>query len=149
VNTPDHAAMAPDTVEPRLLFVYGTLRRGSRSLMAERLAGEATFVGEGTVSGRLFDTGAYPACIPTADPSERVHGEVFALRAETRDDLLAVLDQYEGYAADARYSSLFVRERTVVRFADGSEEVAWIYHYNEGLDDAIPITTGDWLVRDA
>lgn len=148
MNASGHAAMALDAIEPRLLFVYGTLRRGSRSLMAERLASGATFVGEGTVCGRLFDTGAYPACIPAADPTERVHGDVFALHAETRDELLAMLDQYEGYAADARYSSLFVRERTVVRFADGSKEVAWIYHYNERLDDATPIASGKWPVRD-
>ena len=149
MTAPDGAAAPAQSIEPRLLFVYGTLRRGSASLMAERLAGQATFVGEGTVSGRLFDTGSYPACVPTTNPAERVYGEVFALRADTKDELLAVLDQYEGYAPDARYSSLFVREATIVRFVDGSEEVAWIYHYNEGLDDATPITTGDWLVRDA
>jgi gamma-glutamylcyclotransferase (GGCT)/AIG2-like uncharacterized protein YtfP len=144
---------APDAItsaiEPRLLFVYGTLRRGSRSLMAERLAGDATFVGEATVAGRLFDAGEYPACVPSTRPDERVHGEVFALHDDTRESLLAMLDQYEGFAADSRYSSLFVRERTIARFGDGSEQIAWIYHYNEGLDDATPIITGDWLAREA
>lgn len=135
------------SLEPRLLFVYGTLRRGSPSLMAQRLAGEATFVGEATVGGRLYDTGDYPACIPSPDSQERVHGEVFALPPDGTPVLLALLDQYEGFAADARFNSLFVRERTLVRFADDSEEVAWIYHYNEALDDAIPITTGDWMAR--
>jgi gamma-glutamylcyclotransferase (GGCT)/AIG2-like uncharacterized protein YtfP len=134
---------------PRLLFVYGTLRRGSGSLMAERLAGAATFAGEATVAGRLYDVGAYPACRPSAEPAERVHGEVFALHPETSAALLAALDQYEGFAADARYSSLFVRERTLVRFADGSEEAAWIYYANDRLDDATLIPTGDWLARGA
>lgn len=133
--------------QPRLLFVYGTLRRGSASLMAERLAGHATFVGEATVAGRLYDTGRYPACVPAEEPDERVQGEVFALHDDTARDLLAELDQYEGYAPDARYASLFVRERTVARFADGSEEVVWIYHYNDALGDATRIASGSWLAR--
>ncbi len=137
----------PRDNDPRLLFVYGTLRRGSDSLMAERLASDATFVGPATVSGVLYDTGRFPGCVPSTDPEQRVHGEVFALHGDTAGALLAQLDQYEGYAPDARYGSLFVRARIMVRFEDGSEQAAWIYHYNEPLGGAMPIASGDWMRR--
>ena len=42
------------------LFVYGTLRRGFRHLMADLLAEQAEFVGEGVFQGRLYDLGSYP-----------------------------------------------------------------------------------------
>jgi gamma-glutamylcyclotransferase (GGCT)/AIG2-like uncharacterized protein YtfP len=150
-RTPPRNAAVTDTAPPDgplRLFVYGTLRRGSRSLMAERLAASATYVGDATVAGTLYDTGNYPACVPSLRADDRVHGEVFALHPGTATALLAELDQYEGFASDSRYASLFVREVTKARFADGSEQAVWIYHYNEGLDDATPITTGDWLARE-
>jgi gamma-glutamylcyclotransferase (GGCT)/AIG2-like uncharacterized protein YtfP len=149
-RTPPRSQAVTDATPPEgplRLFVYGTLRRGSASLMAERLVSSATFVGDATVPGTLYDTGNYPACVPSLRPEDRVHGEVFALHPETAGALLAELDQYEGFAADSRYASLFVREVTTARFADGSEQPVWIYHYNEKLDDTTPITTGDWLAR--
>ncbi len=137
----------PPPDDPRLLFVYGTLRRGSGALMADRLAAEATWVGEATVSGVLYDTGRYPACVRTEDAAQRVKGEVYALHPESSRLLLAQLDQYEGFASDARYESLFVREAVTVRFDDGSEQRAWIYLYNESLERASLVASGDWMAR--
>ncbi len=131
-----------------LLFVYGTLRRGAGSLMGERLASEATHVGDASVAGVLYDTGPFPACVGTDDPSERVHGEVWAFRAESADTLLAILDQYEGFAPDARFGSLFLRDRVTVRFEDGSEQEAWMYRYNMPPESAVRVPGGDWLRRD-
>jgi len=144
ITTAEFVAENPD---PRLLFVYGTLRRGSSVLMAEVLAGEATYVGEATVSGVLYDTGSFPACVPATDVSQRVHGDVYALRDESAETLLAQLDQYEGYSPDERFGSLFVREYARVRFDDGSEELAWIYRFNDSLEHARPIPSGDWKRR--
>ncbi len=133
--------------DPLLLFVYGTLRRGSNNLMAERLASEATYVGDATVAGVLYDTGAFAACVASPDPADRVFGEVWALRASSADALLVLLDQYEGFAADERFGSLFLRMRVPVRFEDGSEGEAWIYQYNESLHSATPVPSGDWMQR--
>jgi gamma-glutamylcyclotransferase (GGCT)/AIG2-like uncharacterized protein YtfP len=130
---------------PELLFVYGSLRRGSGSLMSERLASEATHVGDATVAGALYDTGTFPALRPDVDPTARVHGEVWALRPETTETLLAMLDQYEGYAPDARFGSLFRRVRVPVRFEDGSEREVWVYEYNHGTDQTSRVLSGDWL----
>ncbi len=115
--------------------------------MAELLAGEATYVGEATVSGVLYDTGSFPACVPATDFSQRVHGDVYALRDDSAGTLLAQLDQYEGYSPDERFGSLFVREYARVRFDDGSEELAWIYRFNDSLEHARVIPSGDWNQR--
>jgi gamma-glutamylcyclotransferase (GGCT)/AIG2-like uncharacterized protein YtfP len=132
---------------PELLFVYGSLRSGSGNLMAERLASEATHVGDATVAGALYDTGSFPAMRPCDDSSARVHGELWALHVDTAASLLAVLDQYEGYAPDARFGSLFVRVRAEVQFEDGSTREAWLYRYNHATDPASRIMSGDWQRR--
>lgn len=132
---------------PTLLFVYGTLRRGSGSLMGERLASEATWVGDATVSGALYDMGPFPALVASDDAGERVHGEVWSMMPDRAEALIAMLDQYEGFAPDARFGSLFLRLRTVVRFDDGSEQQAWMYAYNMPPENAPRIPGGDWLKR--
>jgi gamma-glutamylcyclotransferase (GGCT)/AIG2-like uncharacterized protein YtfP len=144
ITTAEFVAENPN---PRLLFVYGTLRRGSAALMAEVLSGEATYVGEATVSGVLYDAGSFPACVPASNAAQRVHGDVYALRDESASALLAQLDQYEGFSPDERFGSLFVREYARVRFDDGSEELAWIYHFNASLEHARVIASGDWNRR--
>jgi gamma-glutamylcyclotransferase (GGCT)/AIG2-like uncharacterized protein YtfP len=130
---------------PVLLFVYGTLRRGSGHLMAERLASAATYVGDASVNGALYDTGTFPACLPPEGPADRVHGDVWALQPAAAAELLALLDRYEGYAPDDRYDSLFVRVRVQVEFGDGSVQEAWMYRYNEVAQALTRISSGDWL----
>lgn len=132
---------------PELLFVYGSLRRGSGNLMAERLASEATYVGDASVPGALYDTGPFPAYLPHSDPAARVYGEVWALRPESSETLLAVLDQYEGFAPDARYGSLFLRERVTVAFDDGSHRETWMYRYNHRATPESRVLSGDWMRR--
>jgi gamma-glutamylcyclotransferase (GGCT)/AIG2-like uncharacterized protein YtfP len=74
------------------LFVYGTLRRGSENQFARLLAERGHFVGVARVPGRLYDLGRYPGAMPSNQPNEWIHGEVFSVDAE----LLAALDEYEG-----------------------------------------------------
>ncbi len=130
-----------------LLFTYGTLRRGAGTLMGERLASSATYVGDASVSGVLYDTGPFPACVAAEHESERVYGEVWALRAEVAEQTLAMLDQYEGFAPDARFGSLFLRVRVPVRFEDGSEQEAWMYRYNQPPASSRRVESGDWMLR--
>ena len=56
-----------------LLFAYGTLMRGLA--LHRLLEGRARFLGEGTVAGRLYDLGRYPAAVP--EGSGLVQGEVY------------------------------------------------------------------------
>jgi len=63
------------------LFVYGTLMRGYAHPMARLLSANADFLGEARCRGRLYLVKHYPALVPSDDPVELVHGELYSLRA--------------------------------------------------------------------
>jgi gamma-glutamylcyclotransferase (GGCT)/AIG2-like uncharacterized protein YtfP len=63
-----------------LVFVYGTLRRGSDGAMALRFPG-AKFIADGSVSGKLYDLGSYPGLL-TNKSGSLVKGEVYQVGAE-------------------------------------------------------------------
>ena len=64
-----------------LVFVYGTLRRGSAQAMSIRFPG-ARFVADAKVSGSLFDLGAYPGLL-VDDSNSLVIGEVYEVNDES------------------------------------------------------------------
>ncbi len=94
------------------------------------LAGRATFLGQGSVRGRLLHLGRYPGLV---EGGGRVRGELYRLEAP---ELLAVLDREEGYN--------FLRRRAVVTLADGRRVQAWIYRYRGPRERATPVPDGDW-----
>lgn len=116
---------------PEHLFVYGTLRRGCDNQFARLLSERGKFIGEGWVSGRLYDFGSYPGASRAEQPNESILGEIFHL-AEP-GTLLAALDEYEGPEF----------ERAIVMA--GALE-CWIYWY-VGSDAGRPIASGDWFNR--
>jgi len=73
------------------LFVYGTLRTGSRTPQAGRLAREARHMGAGQVAGTLLRVARYPGLV---DGEGRVTGDLYELPAPART--LRWLDRYEG-----------------------------------------------------
>jgi gamma-glutamylcyclotransferase (GGCT)/AIG2-like uncharacterized protein YtfP len=82
------------TTERKLVFVYGTLKRGCSNhlfLSGQEFLGEAR-----TVPGfSLYDLGSYPGMIATNSTApEGVTGEVWAVNAPA----LEKLDQLEGLA---------------------------------------------------
>jgi gamma-glutamylcyclotransferase (GGCT)/AIG2-like uncharacterized protein YtfP len=111
-----------------LLFTYGTLMRGY-GLHAVMAPG-VTFVGPGTVGGRLLDLGRYPGLV---DGAGRVRGEVYRLEAP---ELLPVLDREEGYN--------FERRRAVVTLDGGRRAHAWVYRYRGPRERARTIADGDY-----
>lgn len=118
-----------------LLFAYGTLLPGE--VRWQFL--QPFVVDEGmpdVVGGALFDTGlGFPAAV--FDGSAVVHGRVFSLVIDRRDEALALLDEVEG-AVDGGY------RRRVVTTAAGRR--AWAYEYGSGLDLS-PIVSGRWSDR--
>lgn len=115
------------------LFVYGTLRRGSRNRFARLLESRACFVGNARTQGRLYDCGRYPGMTPSDAAGDRVRGEVFRL-AESAS-LLAKLDAYEG--------PLFARVPQRVYLSSGMR-LAWVYLYRGTLPDGGRIISGEW-----
>ncbi len=111
----------------RLLFVYGTLRRGgSRHQILKALG--ARYAGRGRVGGELFDLGEFPGARPSEWPQARVWGELYELRNPAR--ALQVLDRIEGYRPGNPAAGMFRREITAVNRETGEEIEAWIYWLN-------------------
>jgi gamma-glutamylcyclotransferase (GGCT)/AIG2-like uncharacterized protein YtfP len=115
-----------------LVFVYGTLRRGSGRAMSIRFP-KSRFVAEAKVSGSLFDLGAYPGFL-LEDSNSLVVGEVY----EVDDETLKELDDFES-------SSHYWRKQVKISLGAQSKK-CWIYAPNpEAFSRRILITSGDWI----
>jgi gamma-glutamylcyclotransferase (GGCT)/AIG2-like uncharacterized protein YtfP len=113
------------------LFVYGTLKRGHGPI-AGILWSQAEYVGDGVVSGALYDLGAYPALV---DAPGLVHGELARLLAP--ETTLPQLDGYEGPE--------YQRVPRTVFLPNGSSLQAMVYLYRGSLDNASIIPSGRWM----
>lgn len=125
---------APD----RLVFVYGTLRRGGRNDI-NRLAPAPELVGEASVRGRLYALGWYPGLRLGGPDAIDIVGEVYRITPA----LEARLDEIEEIrpGPDSEY---FKRE-IVVRLA-GRERTCLVYEINpERVRGCPPLAQGDWL----
>jgi gamma-glutamylcyclotransferase (GGCT)/AIG2-like uncharacterized protein YtfP len=118
------------------LFVYGTLRRGSKHEMARLLQGQAHFVGTGRMPGRLYGLGRFPGAVAAANAEEWVRGEVY--RLDDSASLLKVLDEYEG--AD------FERGISSIQMDEGRTTECWVFLYVGKLPGRL-IESGDWLAE--
>lgn len=96
-----------------LVFVYGTLRRGCARAMSIRFA-KSKFIADASVSGSLYDLGAYPGLI-VEQSNSLVRGEVY----EVDDEILNLLDDIEA-------SSNYLRKQ--VEVSVGSDRrMCWTY----------------------
>ena len=118
------------------LFVYGTLRRGSAHEIARLLQGQARFVGDARMHGRLYGLGRYPGAVAAVRKDEWVRGEVYQM--DDSAGLMAVLDDYEG--------SGFERAISSVQLDDGKAIECWVYLY-VGKTPGKLIESGDWLAK--
>jgi gamma-glutamylcyclotransferase (GGCT)/AIG2-like uncharacterized protein YtfP len=128
------------------LFVYGTLRAAAGHPMHQLIDRWATFEGLGSVQGRLYDLGAYPAAVLMPNTSDRVHGEVWCLKPDP-GPLISLLDRYEGIRPNARDAALYERVVLPVRFSDGRETPAMVYVYRGTLSGQPAVSSGDWLAH--
>ena len=124
------------------LFSYGTL-------LPEYAPGEISStvrglecVGSAFVLGRLYDLGEYPGAILDPTSQMKVVGKVFALPED--QNVLKSLDSYEGFKPEDLKHSLFVREQTTVTLDGGGKLSCWIYVYNQDLNDALLVASGDY-----
>lgn len=121
------------TQSSEFLFVYGTLKRGIANPWSRRLWAQARFAGCGTLPGKLYDLGPYPAFVEDDGAAAEVHGEV----AELDDPaVLEQLDRYEG--------SQYERVLRQVRMEDGSSRPAWVYVFRRAPLRARLIPEGRW-----
>jgi gamma-glutamylcyclotransferase (GGCT)/AIG2-like uncharacterized protein YtfP len=96
----------------RLLFVYGTLRRGTANDYARRLEAEARWWGEAELRGRLIALGEHRALV---EGDDAIAGEVW----EVPEAMWPVLDEYEGEE--------YVRVECEVRLKSGERVRVQVY----------------------
>lgn len=99
------------------------------------LPAHAAFIGPGTFQGKLYNLGRYPGAVASTEASDRVVGEVYALRREKHS--LESLDAYEG--------NLFRRERVSITLITGDRINAWIYLYVGPIEGQPVIPGGDYV----
>jgi len=127
----------------RLVFVYGTLRRGGR---LHSYMKTAEFIEAGTTPGRLFSLGSFPGAHfgSTYPGSSGIHGEVYAVDKTTLDKL----DSLEGYHENRPEISMYVRCKVpVTTAAHAVDYMVWAYQYRGEARHII--TSGDWIKYDA
>jgi gamma-glutamylcyclotransferase (GGCT)/AIG2-like uncharacterized protein YtfP len=130
--------------EPRHLFVYGTLMRGSRSPYARLLQARARFAGEASTPGRLYHLGRFPGAIFDTGCAARVHGEVFRLNGAA---VLVALDAYEGCGGQGTKPGLFYRCIIQIQLAGGGKLAAWAYPFAGNVSGRPAIASGRFLPR--
>jgi gamma-glutamylcyclotransferase (GGCT)/AIG2-like uncharacterized protein YtfP len=111
------------------IFLYGTLRPGHAPREIADAVSRLWRIGAGTVRGRRYDLGAYPAVV-LDDAAGEVRGEIYVVPDAAT---LAQMDAYEGYYAGDVAGSLFVRVKTEVALDSGASEQCWVYVYNGPL----------------
>lgn len=129
--------------EPRLLFVYGTLRRDPAHELYHLLARHGHFVDDARVQGRLFDLGSYPGMTLESD-NGYVTGELYELTSNWQD-VIARLDEYEGCAADDPQPHEYRRELVEALLPTGGQVIAWAYILNRDPRGLPIIESGDYL----
>jgi gamma-glutamylcyclotransferase (GGCT)/AIG2-like uncharacterized protein YtfP len=132
------ARIMPQAPE-RLVFVYGTLRRGGRNDI-NRLVPVPEYVGMGEVRGVLYHIDWYPGLTLGGEEAVTVVGEVYRIGAQ----LEAVLDAIEQIVPGAE-SEYFKREVDVQ--VDGRPLQCLVYEINPArVRDKQVIGHGDWIV---
>ncbi len=132
----------PSTPPDRLVFVYGTLRRGDvRDI--NQLHPTPRFVGMATVAGVLYDLGPYPGMVLGGQSG--VVGEVY----EVSPELERVLDQIEEVWPQ-QTGEYHKREVTVLSTATQADEWrelrCFIYEIDPDRTKGCPVIAGgDWL----
>jgi gamma-glutamylcyclotransferase (GGCT)/AIG2-like uncharacterized protein YtfP len=104
-------------VTPIYLFVYGTLRRGSKIKIARLFHANSEFLGTGRMRGRLTRSHPHRGVVQSKNSGEWILGEVFQLDDPAR--LLPILDEYEGQE--------YKRTSVPVQLDSGKRLRAWMY----------------------
>ena len=108
-----------------------------------RLLYGTTLVGPGTFQGKLYDLGNYPAAIPSNDPADLIHGEVYLLHDPSAT--LALLDQYEACTPTDPEPHEYVRVVLPIKMENDEILPAQVYLYNRPVDALTPVASGDYL----
>jgi gamma-glutamylcyclotransferase (GGCT)/AIG2-like uncharacterized protein YtfP len=119
----------------RVLFVYGTLRRGYANRHARLLERSSQFLGTARVAGRLYRVKWYPGMTLRGEADDWVVGDLFRVHDP---QTLAALDQYEG-------SDEYQRVLTTALLENGRQVRCWVYEYIGPAAEDRRIVSGEWM----
>ncbi len=125
------------------LFVYGTLRRDTKSEMYHFLTQFADFVDEATFQGRLYLVDYYPGVVTSKNPHDIVRGEVY--RLQEPGFVLSQLDKYEECGPGFPEPTEYIRCKENVVLQRGDKVEAWVYIYNRPTQGLHRIESGDFF----
>lgn len=118
-----------------LLFVYGSLRRGSGQAMSLWLAQRAVWEGMACVQGDLYRVSWYPALVAGCG---QVRGDVYRVP-------IALLDELDAYEAiQQRPDDEYRRDTAQVKMAAGGYCKAYVYWYRLPVHGLEKVPDGDW-----
>ena len=131
-----------------LLFIYGTLKAASGHPLGQLLRDNATYVGSGSIQARLYivtefdeqGPNSYPGALPSPDPGDRVHGEVW--RVNDPNAVWPALDRHEACSDDWPEPHEFRLSRVPVAMDDGRRLLAQSYLYAWDVTGALPVPSG-------
>ncbi len=123
------------------LFVYGTLLDAKNEFGAY-IRQHCTRHGNGKFKGELYDIGEYPGALLKPDNNQFVHGIIYIL--DNPDEILKILDDYEGFGADQPQPNEFIRTRISIEGGLGLTD-CWVYLYNLPVNGLVQIANGDYL----
>ena len=133
--------MTNPSVQAGDLFVfYGLLKLGAAGQPADLPLGSAgAFGAPCRFRGRMVDLGGFPGVVAG---DELCHG----IRWKLEDvSIIGPMDEFEDVTDDPE-TSLYIRTRIPLCDDSGNEtgETAWIYWYNQSVEDFPPVADGNW-----
>lgn len=126
------------------IFVYGTLRKQGVLPISEFLKNRVDFLGQATISGKIYLVDYYPGLVLTDHEENLVQGEVYRLH-DIRD--LLSLDEYEGVSVIPSPRDLFKKAIVESTLQSGLKIECLVYEYNRPITAAMKwIRSGDYFI---
>ena len=133
-----------------LLFVYGTLGSAAGHPLGDLMRAHAALLGTGTICARLYviddpdepGQNTYPGALPSPDPSDRVHGEVYRISAP--DEVFPALDRFEACSPEHPEPHEFALRSVPVTMTDGTALRALCYLYTWDVSTYTRVPSGKY-----
>lgn len=125
------------------IFVYGTLRKETATVMYYVLARHCEYFSDGYMQGKLYEIDGYPGAIESDNEEDKVKGEVYKI--VDRDQVLPKLDEYEECTENFPQPHEYIRKKLLVSLIGGGAVSAWVYVFNHDVLPLTQIISGDYL----
>jgi gamma-glutamylcyclotransferase (GGCT)/AIG2-like uncharacterized protein YtfP len=133
-------------IENQYLFVYGTLLSDYGDNESHQWVNKyAEYMGKAKMEGKMYMVDYYPGIIPCQKGEKYlVKGELYRLKEP--ENLFGFLDRYEEYnPMDPAHSEYVRKQSEVVLKNDEKTYTAWVYYFNQSVDDLEFMPKGDFL----